>query len=103
MRNAGRFTCPLPRQEVQMKTESPSPDKRTTAPKLIEIRCPFCVDAGRNAILGKVLKRRFNVLVQSAAQRDGLEAILDIIYYCRHCDVNFVYGVISVGTPQGEA
>lgn len=70
-------------------------EKRQLVNKLVEIRCPFCADAGRNAILGKVLKRRMNLLVQNALQGDSLDVILDVIYYCRHCDMNFVYGVIA--------
>lgn len=82
-----------------MENNSPPTDKnekKQRSDKLIEIRCPYCADAGRNAILGKVLKRRVNLLVQNAVQGDGLDAILDLIYYCRHCEINFVYGVIAV-------
>lgn len=72
-------------------------DKKEERSKLIEIRCPFCADEGRNAILGKVVKRRMNVMVQNAIKADSsMEVVLDLIYYCRHCEVNFVYGVIAV-------
>lgn len=80
----------------RMKEISPEKLEKRSAGKLIEIRCPFCVEAGRNAILGKVLKRRMDLLVQNAIKADdSMDVLIDVIYYCRTCDTNFVYGVIA--------
>jgi len=79
-----------------METTSP-PDKKA-GPILIEVNCPYCVAKGRRALLGKILKKRIDLMAQNAIKADGpgLDAIVDVIYYCRECDKDFVYGVIAV-------
>ena len=67
-----------------MKTNSP-PDE------VIELRCPRCVGAGKRGLLGRLVKRRLDVVVQGALRLGSPEMLADVVLYCDNCKIDVVY------------
>lgn len=59
--------------------------------EVVDLKCPRCVGRGRNGLLARLVRRRFNLAVQSAATHEDPEMIADVVFHCDKCDVDVVY------------
>lgn len=59
--------------------------------ELIDLRCPRCVRNQKNGLLGRILKRKLDLIVQGAIGSTSLELLADVILHCDNCNIDVVY------------
>lgn len=65
--------------------------KPSVEEEVVDLRCPRCVRGQKSGLLGRILKRKLNLIVQGAAGSASPELLADVILHCDNCNIDVVY------------